>query len=369
MKKLLLSAILAASVLSLKAQNFYPSGSQNNPTWYFSDVNAIDDGNFYNPKTGKNGNGISEGNFRSSNKSYTDAYDTAFEFFVGTEDSVYTESGQVDTVETSFFMEEQLIDGFYVSRNYYFSPTDPVVRADFKIRNPKSSARSTKIGIQTNFGSDEDTQLDSCTSGGSSLSDPERWMITSDGGPYDPVNTFVRFGPGYVVSSPVFGLTPVINEDYFLDTFAISVPANSYVLILQFARLDTSVATAKANVYKFNSITSLQTAGYLTGLDADAKSKVVNWNFTGATAIQNATDVSNQVSIYPVPASQSVNLNLGNAFDGTSTVEIKDMTGVTSLKTQINGNTSLDISSLESGLYVVEIRNNEKLAYKKLIKN
>lgn len=369
MKKLLLSAILLSGVFSVEAQNYYPTGSIQSPTWFYSNVVADDDGNYYNAKTQKSGNVIDDAYFNGVLSSHGDAYDGAFEFFVNTEDSVYTESGTVDTTGTTITLAEQLIDGLYVSKSYFFSTTDPVVRAAFKIRNPGASAKTAKIGIFTNFGSDNATRLDSCSTASMSLSDQDRWMITSDGGPSDPVNTSVRFGPGVVASTPVFGYKPESGNDDFLDTVTVNVPANSYRLILQFNRIDTTLETAKANVYKFNSVASLNAAGYLQGLSNADLDKVVNWNF-GTITSSSTADVSNRVNIFPVPASQSVTVNYGNTFDGNAQLSVKDVTGVTFFSKELSeSGQSIDVSSLDAGMYILEIKSNDKVAYKKLIKN
>jgi hypothetical protein len=389
MKKLLLSAIIliAVSFAGYSQTTFYPSGNPYAPTWEYSDVVSDDDGYYTNNKYSKAGNAIDDAALKYPSFNNGDAYDGAFEFFINTGDSVYTESGlnftpeAVDTSGTTISLAEQLIDGLYVSKSYYFSPTQPVVRATFKIRNPTASAKSTKVGIFTNFGSDDDTQMDTSSTNGNIITNADRWMVTWDGSTSgDPINTMVRFGPGAVASPPIFGKTPteVINNyqgaDDFLDTFAISVPANSYALILQFNRLDTSTAAARANVAAFNTIASIQAAGFLTGLSNADLDKVVNWNFSTIDAIQGVTDVSNNVTVYPVPTNQNITIGLGDSFVGKTTINIKDMSGVSLLNksTSKGSGTSyetIDVSALESGMYIVEIKNDEKVAYKKLIKN
>ncbi len=382
MKKLLLAAMLLLSAsYGMQAQTtFYPNGSQNSPTWYYSDIIDDNSGVYYNPKTGKDGTVLQDGALDFTTSFSNDIYDGAFEFFVNIEDSVYTESGLVDTTFNTFTLGEQLINGLYVSKSYYFNTTQPVVRVSFKIRNPSGTAKSAKIGVFTNLGSDNYTQLDSSSTDGSSLSNSDRWMITTDGsgGTDDPVSTFARFGPGTIASTPKFGSKPEIGNDDYLDTFAVNVPANSYSLILQFHRMDTTIAAARANTVKLNTVAALATAGYLQGMLQSDLGKVVNWDISNVaevyTGVQTVTDVTSAISIYPVPASQNVHIGLGDAIQGATTIHVKDMSGVTVLSKNTSKGAgtfyeTMDVSALEAGMYIVEIRNNDNIAYKKLIKN
>jgi hypothetical protein len=300
MKKILFLSFFMFAFWGLKAQNYYPTGSTFVPTWHYVNVVGENEGNYHNPKTDKNGCAVSDAGLTYTTFKDGDAYDGAFEFFVNIGDSVYTETGIdsvpsfVDTVGTSISLGEQLIDGFYVSKSYFFSPNTPVVRAVFKIRNPTSAPMSAKIGIYTNMGSDDATTLDTCSTGADTLNNAARWMVTWDtningsGFPSgDPINTFVRFGPGTIASTPVFGEMPQQQpiplgyyQDDYLDTVAVTVPANSYSLIMQFNRMDTTLQAARANAVDFNSVDTINARGFLSGMSEMELSKVVNWNFS-----------------------------------------------------------------------------------------
>jgi hypothetical protein len=299
MKKKLLIGFLVTYSCLIQAQRFYPSGNLDVPTWAFEDI-VGNNGSYTNPKTELYGDAISDAELDFVLFFSGDAYDGAFEFFINVEDSVYTDSGKltdgVDTVGTTFTLAEQLIDSFYVSKQYYFSPLEPAVRATFKIRNPYPNERSTKVGILTNMGSDGATLVDTCSTGGEFLTDADRWMVTTDGYENgDPINTWVRFGPGSVLSSPVFGSKPEEGNDDYLDTLMVSVPSNSYVLIMQFSRMDSSIAAARENIAKFNTVDSLKETDYLSGMTDEELAKVVNWDFSSIYC--EPTTVDNPQSI------------------------------------------------------------------------
>lgn len=381
MKKILLS-VLGLSAFALNAQNYYyPSGNTSNNTWNYQYVVYENAGNFYNNLTGKSGCVIDDGELIYTNYDLNDAYDGAFEFFINTQDSVYTESGTsnnlVDTNGTTISLAEQWINGLYVSKSYYFSPTTPIVRAIFKIRNPSATPQSVKVGIFSNFGSDNDTRLDTCSTGNSSLSNNDRWFVTTDlpGSGSDPINTSVRFGPGTIASTPVFGVMPEMGSDDFLDTVAVTVPANAYKLIMTFSRMDTTLEAARFNTATFNDITGLQAANLLAGLTQAEMDQVVNWDLTTVTtSIIKTTDISNSVNVYPNPAVNAVNFGLGNGFLGTTIIRVFDITGnevifKTVEKAAGYSNEHVDISNLASGTYIVKITNNNRTAVKKFTKH
>lgn len=302
MKKSLLSILCLTIVFASKAQEYYPSGNIATPTWSYSSVVSDNNGNYYNPVTNKNGNVMDDATLQFTTFNRGDAYDGVFEFFVKVQDSVYTESGigngGVDTTGTAFSMAEQLIDGFYVSKSYFFSPNEPVVRAAFKIRNPSDSARFTKIGIYSNMGSDGSTIVDTSFTDVDSLVDADRWMVTTDGASYsngDPINSWVRFGPGPIVSSPVFGQKPEASSDNYLDTFNVVIPANSYRYIFQFNRMDSTAAAARTNIVTFNSVNAMNAAGYLDGMTGSDLMKVVNWNFSSLVCDTAITTIEQSI--------------------------------------------------------------------------
>ena len=354
MKKNLLGLLCLTAIFSSKAQDYYPSNSTATPTWYYSTVVSDDNGNFHNPSTGKSGNILEDATLQFVTFENGDAYDGAFEFFVKVQDSVYTESGLtnggVDTTGTTISLAEQLIDGYYVSKSYFFSPNEPVVRAAFKIRNPSDSTRTTQIGVFSNMGSDGATMVDTSFTDGASLVDADRWMVTTDGYSYgngDPINSWVRFGPGTIASSPVFGEKPEASNDNYMDTFNIVIPANSYRYIFQFNRIDTTAAAARTNIVTFNSVEAMNAAGYLDGMAASDLLKVVNWNFSSLICDTSITTIEQSIcegsaytfngNDYTIAGSYTDTLSNVNGCDSIVTLELTVNTVNTAMT--LNGDT------------------------------
>lgn len=304
MKKNLLFVCMLFTAVALKAQYYYPSGDTTAPSWAYYNV-VTNYGDYSNPSTGKSGDAIEDAYLYFPGITVGDAWDGAFEFFINVQDSVYTDAGAdsvggVDTTGTTFSLLEQLINGLYVSKKYYFSPAEPVVRVTYKLRNPSATAISVKAVAHTNLGSDGQTIMDSSSSGIDSLVNTDRWMITSDGTGYpngDAVNTWVRFGPGTIACTPVFGDRPESGTGSYSDTIAVTVPANSYVLFMQLNRLDSSVSAATAHVATFNTVAGIHDAGYLTGMTDEELLSVVNWDFSSLICSVDTSVTQNDIEL------------------------------------------------------------------------
>lgn len=305
MMKKLLFAVLTTASFGLNAQDYYPSGNTNNNTWFYEYVNCVDCGNLYNPTLGLYGNSISDASFvLSDGSTMSDAYDGAFDIAISSLDSVYTEQ-VLDTVGTTVRFTEQLINGLYVSKSYYFSTTEAVVRSVFKVRNPSNQPTSTSVYLYTNFGSDGATTIDTAMNGTINLSNADRWYTSWDLGNNDPILTWARFGPGTIESSPMLFETPggctgigmYDGNDYFGDSLLLTIPANSYKTIIQFNRMDSTTFAARENVINFDSVDSVYAHGYLTGLTDEQLLSVVNWDFSDLVCSPDLTTNVNGITI------------------------------------------------------------------------
>ena len=79
---------------------------------------------------------------------------------------------------------------------------------------------------------------------------------------------------------------------------------------------------------------------------------------------------SNSISVYPNPASYTVEIDMGERADDLSYKLIDVLGKVVSTERIINTNKfSIDISSLETGIYFLRMNYKEKLIIKKIIKN
>ncbi|GAB4207286.1 MAG: hypothetical protein Fur0023_17970 [Bacteroidia bacterium] len=87
----------------------------------------------------------------------------------------------------------------------------------------------------------------------------------------------------------------------------------------------------------------------------------------GTTGIVNHSNFTTEVVIYPNPARETLNLRF-NAILNTE-INIMDISGRVVKKTYLNGNNlNINISDLQSGIYYINIKDNDNNISKKFIK-
>jgi len=89
-----------------------------------------------------------------------------------------------------------------------------------------------------------------------------------------------------------------------------------------------------------------------------------------ATASVGEQDIFN-FNIYPVPASDIINISLDNITDNQISIEVYDLLGrqnISTISNVTNGKTSLNISGLTRGIYVVKVTKGTTASVKKFIK-
>lgn len=92
-----------------------------------------------------------------------------------------------------------------------------------------------------------------------------------------------------------------------------------------------------------------------------------NVAFTSTVDLEEGLNES-QLTVYPNPASDVVNLQIGNAT-AQQRVILTDLTGKTVVDKMVNGETNvqLQVGNLQSGLYILQLRQGESLTTKRLI--
>lgn len=378
MKKLF-TILLSFVALGAYAQStdYYPS----NGVVYYGEVIA-NWGNFFFDANSNYGNTLGEGSIVSTSQS--DAYDGAFEVAIDDSAYVYTVgASDTTTIPNTINVWPQTIKGLKVSKQYYFSGTQPIVRLLLKIENPTGSDQSVRVDIGSNLGSDDVTQMDSCSTGSSNLSNADRWAITSDGSSSvdplgDPVNTWVRYGLGSPLDSVKFDGThapawnnltgevnpiPEAGNDNLVDSIHVTVPANSYVYVMQFNRLDSTVIAAKAYVHTFDDLAAMAADGLFDGISPSDLAKIANWDFGSVPtsvikpkAIANASNQVGSITLSPNPNNGTVNVSW-STDSNISEIQVVNSLG-NIVKTVVVGAIStiqINTSDLPNGVYYLHL--------------
>jgi len=256
------------------------------PGFHSTSWNSIDR---YTTSTGApyTGNGASGAGFGISDANGPtgagDAYDNAYLVFV--DGVVFDPGSTVDLTGTTITTGPVAMSGLNVIVQYYFDTQSALARIMVFLNNPTVSTINATVDIPVNLGSDSGTIVQMTSSGDTTFTTADSWIVTSDSNttPGDPVNTTVLFGPGGLAPSAVTQTVfDSANTNGVGATYNVSVPAGEARSLLLFAGLgnittnDNTNAGAITSAHLFDTGTNLP-RGSLTGLSAAEISSVVNW--------------------------------------------------------------------------------------------
>lgn len=223
------------------------------------------------------GAGISD----ASNPANSDAFDDAGLLWVNN-----TQVGGVATVTGNRVdFASPAIAGLNIALRHDVLVTAPVARILLTLNNPSGSAINVPVDYATNFGSDYSTVIRATSSGDTSFTAADRWLITSETlNDTDPVNTTVLWGgtPQVTPQSVSTTVFDCADTEGALARFQVSVPAGGSVSLLFFQRIDETTAAATAAVGAFDNVVA--GSPLLDGLTPAQFANVVNYNLAGPVA-------------------------------------------------------------------------------------
>lgn len=173
----------------------------------------------------------------------------------------------------------QSVAGLTASLRYDVLTTQPTTRVLLTLTNPGSSTISVPVDYATNFGSDGSTLIRASSSGDTSFTTADRWLITSETlSDSDPVNTTVLWGgtPQVLpqsVSSTVFTCA---GSEGATARFPVSVAPGASISLMFFQRIDETTPNAVAASSSFDSV--VDGSPLLAGMTPAQFASVVNWN-------------------------------------------------------------------------------------------
>ena len=262
---------------------FAVTAGPNGTIWFLDNSMGTSGGPFGGSCNGSPGVGATDAGTSATG----DAYDNGYGLYV---DGTLFATGTADLTGTTVTAGPQVMSGLDVTRQLFFSTTRQVMRVLDSFQNPTAGTINVVVEMPVNFGSDGATVVGATSSGDLIFTTADRWVITSDGGPFDPVNTTVLFGPGAPaitaasVTQTVFSCAATNGVGW---TFNLSVPAGATRRLLFFAGLEdmlgagNTVAGAMTNAAIFDSAVTLHTTTDLTsGLSNAELLQVANWDFS-----------------------------------------------------------------------------------------
>jgi hypothetical protein len=192
----------------------------------------------------------------------------------------------------------QNIAGLTASLRYDVLTTESTARVLLTLTNndnPTGGVRggtiSVPIDYATNFGSDGSTQIRGSSSGDTSFTVADRWLVTSDTSDSDAVNTTVLWGGTPLVqpqsvSSTVFDCADTPGA---LARFQVSVAPGATVRLMFFQRLSDTTPNALAAAPDFDNVTA--GSPLLAGLTPGEFASVINWTAGPQPVVSRAVPV------------------------------------------------------------------------------
>ena len=178
----------------------------------------------------------------------------------------------------------QNIAGLTASLRYDVLTTESTARVLLTLTNndnPTSGDRGGTINVPidyaTNFGSDDSTQIRGSSSGDTSFTVADRWLVTSDTSDSDAVNTTVLWGGTPLVapqsvSSTVFDCADTPGA---LARFQVSVAPGATIRLMFFQRISDTTPNALAAAPSFDNVVA--GSPLLAGLTPGEYASIVNW--------------------------------------------------------------------------------------------
>lgn len=144
--------------------------------------------------------------------------------------------------------------------------------------NPTEEAVESTVTLATNVGADSGNGVRASSSGDTALTDADRWVVTSDGYPSDPVNTHVLAGPGAIDAAPTASSLQTFDcadTDGVETDFTVTVPAGGTRGLMFVNELSGTHEQAVADAARFS--TDLSATELFAGLSAEEQDLIANW--------------------------------------------------------------------------------------------
>ena len=217
-----------------------------------------------------------------------DAFDNGLTVFVNNQQ--YVSPDTVDLTGTTLSSGPVSLSGLNTSVQYYASPTNATLRTFIRLNNPTTNPITVPVTVASNFGSDSGTQIISTSSGDTTFTTADRYLITdgesTSGGA--PTNTSVVAGSGTPQTLPSAvsnTVTECFGTEGVLVTYNVTVPAGQTRSLLLFHQLNGTPTQATTDVGAFNDNTTLAATDFLAGLSEAELATVVNFDFSTTSEV------------------------------------------------------------------------------------
>jgi hypothetical protein len=167
-----------------------------------------------------------------------------------------------------------------VTRTERGLPNSPTLRSVVALRNTGTHAVTPTIVWDSNLGSDGQTVDQRSSSGDTTFTKGDRWVVTSQGATPDtsddPPVTHILYGKGKAKKVSTVEFAPDAGQQCLSVDFAPRLPAGKTRYLLFFTEMHSTVAAAKGSVHKFDRA-GLSRA-LLSGISPKVRKHILNWD-------------------------------------------------------------------------------------------
>lgn len=259
--------------------------------WDLDNTGGTDGGPFGGSCDGSAGLNINDA---TSPGSDSDAYDDGWNIYI--DGTIFDAGDIVDLTGTTLTAGPVAASGLNVTVEYFFSTTAGLARIRPIFQNPTGAPITVTVDVPVNFGSDSSTTYEATSSGDTTVTTADRWVVSSQGGTGE-FNTLVWYGPGTPAVTPSSYTTSVFDcagPQGLGASFSVTIPAGATRSLVFFAGLGAITSTtdslpgAISAAATFDSPLASLPAEWLTGMDATDINEALNWEgggLGGPTAI------------------------------------------------------------------------------------
>lgn len=183
-------------------------------------------------------------------------------------DAMGTQSGQTLTVGP------KKIAGLKVFQTDAALSGSPTLRLLLGFTNPSRAAISTNVVVDSKLGDGTSEGIDDSSTGDTTLSSADRWVITYDTVGSDPAVTEAFAGKGAGTKLAAIVKQPA-DDGCITVRYHMKIPARSTRYLLLFAQVHLMTSDAEADAAAFDSVNSSSTL--VAGIGAHVRAKILNW--------------------------------------------------------------------------------------------
>ncbi|TNF53720.1 hypothetical protein EP227_05515 [bacterium] len=187
-------------------------------------------------------------------------------------------AGTLSQIGNTVTFGSSTISGLNIQMQYEILTTSATQRTLLSLTNPTAGPITVSVDYASNFGSDGSTTVQGTSSGDTVFNTADGWVVTSDSGDFDPVNTTVLYGagsPSVTTSSVTQVVFNCAGPEGVGANYSVTVPAGTTRSLMFFQHMSDTTPNALTEATMFDNPTL--DPDLLTGLSPVQQGQILNW--------------------------------------------------------------------------------------------